>query len=216
MRTLVDSRRSASWPEVLMLVEHDPVLTLGRRSQDEDLLVSAASLREAGITVHRIERGGLVTYHGPGQLVAYPVFHLRRLGVGVATFVRNLEEVILSTLAEFGITGRREMGHPGAWVGTRKIASIGLAVRRGVAFHGLALNYDPDMSHFDLINPCGLNASTMTSMRLELGRPIDPAALRRSLAAHFARIFGLDLIPWTLDRLRVRLDEAGRIQAAVA
>lgn len=200
MRRLVDQKRRFPFPEVLILLEHEPVLTMGRRAGESDILAPEALLAEKGIHVHKVERGGLITYHGPGQLVAYPIFNLRAMGLPVPELVYGLEEIILHTLSDFGIVAEREAGKRGVWVEREKIASIGVAVRGGVSFHGLALNYDPDLAHFDLINPCGLSGVRMTSMRKLLGRPINPSDLRSKVAGHFSRQFKLDLKKWSFQK----------------
>jgi lipoate-protein ligase B len=193
MRRLVDQKRRGSFPEVLILLEHEPVLTMGRRAESSDILVAEEALIQEGITVHKVERGGLITYHGPGQLVAYPIFNLRTLGVTVIDLVNGLEEIVLNTLSDFNIEGKRNAGQRGIWVEREKIASIGVAVQGGISFHGLALNVDPNLHHFDLINPCGLNGVRMTSMRKVLERPIHTSDVRPVMAKHFTRQFNLDL-----------------------
>jgi lipoate-protein ligase B len=198
MRGLVQARL-ADGPDVLILLEHEPVFTLGRRTPPGDILAGETLLARHGIEAHRIERGGLATYHGPGQIVVYPVVRLRPLGLGVAEFVNRLEEMAIRAAADFGLEANRLAGHPGVFVGLRKIASIGLAVRRGVTFHGLALNYNPNLDHFHLINPCGLDPDRISSMTRLLDRPVDPKALRQGLQRHFLTLTGLDLVPWTLD-----------------
>ena len=202
MRGLVDMKHFNGGPEVLILLEHEPVFTMGRQSQTSDILVSSDYLEKKGIAIHRVERGGLITYHGPGQLVAYPIFHLRHMGLGVADMVHRLEEVILKTLSPFGIKGWRREGYRGVWVETDKIASIGIAVRRGITFHGLALNYNTDLAHFDLINPCGLSGVRMTSMAKILGSAIAPAELRRIMSGYFKEVFCLDYSDWSLAEAR--------------
>lgn len=202
MRGLVEAKSGAGLPEILILTEHEPVLTLGRRSEPTDVRVSSACLAEKGIAVHRIERGGLATYHGPGQLVAYPIFDLHSMHLGVGDLVTRLEEVLLRTLADFGLAGNRRPGYRGVWTGDEKIASIGIAVRRGITFHGLALNCNLDLSHFDLITPCGIQGVRMTSMARRLGTPVAAAAVRRTMAEHVADLFGLDFSPWSLDEAR--------------
>jgi lipoate-protein ligase B len=202
MRALLEAKRTAGLPQILMLLEHEPVLTMGRRSSPSEVRVPASCLAEKGIAVHRIERGGLVTYHGPGQLVAYPIFDIQAMGLGVVDLVTRLEEVILMTLADFNITGERKPDYRGVWVGEEKIASIGIAVSHWISFHGLALNYDPDLSHFDLITPCGINGVRMTSMTRKLGEKIDPARLRRIMAGHFADLFRLAFSEWSLEEAR--------------
>lgn len=214
MRGLAEAKRRSPGPEVLMLLEHEPVITMGRRAGTGEITASLQRLRGQGPAVYHIERGGLATWHGPGQLVAYPVFNLKTLRLGVASFVEGLERIIISTLSDFGITACQRDRYPGVWAGADKIASIGLAVRGGITFHGLALNYDPDLSCFDLITPCGLTGVRMTSMAEVLGRSaclraarrqVDPDVLRTRLAAHFAGFFDLDLIPWTLAQAKASL-----------
>jgi lipoate-protein ligase B len=202
MRGLVEIKRRSKWPEILILVEHEPIFTMGRRAEASDILASRDDLAKKGIRVHRVERGGLVTYHGPGQLIAYPIFNLHRMGLGAADLIHGLEEVIMGTLSDFGIHGKRVDAARGVWVESEKIASVGVGVRGGVSFHGLALNADPDLSHFDLINPCGLNGVQMTSMARILGKPVSASKLRNSLAHHFSRRFRLDLTEWPLSQAR--------------
>jgi lipoate-protein ligase B len=202
MRGLVDLKQDSDQPEILILLEHEPVLTMGRRSQLTDIRVSQACLEEQGIAVHRIERGGLITYHGPGQLVAYVLFDLKRMRLGVSDLVQKLEAVILDTLSDFGIQANRIQGYRGVWVGSEKIASIGIAVRRGITFHGLALNYNPNLLHFEMISPCGLEGVKMTSMSKILQTQIHPGQLRDAMARHFSGHFSLELLPWSLEQAR--------------
>jgi lipoate-protein ligase B len=199
MRGLVDWKRNASRPQILILLEHEPVLTMGRRSREEDIRVSRRCLIEKGIAVHRIERGGLITYHGPGQLVVYPVFDLKAMKLGVAELVDGLEAVIIGCLADCGIAGQRREGFRGIWVAGEKIASIGIAVRRGISFHGLSLNVAPDLQHFDLIHPCGIDGVKMTSMARLLSQPVDAGMLRRRMIGYFSRQFDLALSDWSWD-----------------
>jgi lipoate-protein ligase B len=193
MRDAVEIKRNGKCLELLMLLEHDPVLTMGRASVESDILVSDEVLVKKGISIHTVERGGLVTYHGPGQIVAYPVFNLRVMGIGVVDLVWKLEEVLLNALLDFNIKGCRKKGFRGIWTGDDKIASIGVAVRGGISYHGFALNYNPDISCFDLINPCGLNNVRMTSMSVVSGEKVDASILRDSIAFHFSHEFNLEL-----------------------
>jgi lipoate-protein ligase B len=148
----------------LLLLEHPPTYTLGARGKLDNLLVDEASLAQLGASVHRIDRGGDVTFHGPGQLVGYPIIDLSRWGQGPLWYVRSLEAVLIDALASFGIDSQRRPGRPGAWIGDAKIASIGVHVSRGITSHGFALNVDPDLSFFSHIVPCGMPDITMTSM----------------------------------------------------
>jgi len=202
MWKLVDIKHSSRWPEVLIFLEHEPVLTMGSRAKTSDILVSQEHLAKEGIAVHRVERGGLVTYHGPGQLVIYPVFNIHTMGLNVDNLVYGLEEVVLNTLSYFGITGNRREGHRGVWVYQEKIASIGVAIRGGITYHGLAINYGIDLSHFDLIKPCGLNGIRMTSISKILGKSVNSASLRKAIATNFRLQFKLDLSEWSLNQAR--------------
>ncbi|MCB2191145.1 MAG: lipoyl(octanoyl) transferase LipB [Deltaproteobacteria bacterium] len=201
MRRLVALKQQRPSPQVLLLLEHEPVLTMGRRAADNDILAPPELLKREGIAVHRVERGGLMTYHGPGQLVAYPLLDLNVMRLGVGDLVRALERTLLATLADLGVEGNLHEGHPGAWYGDKKLASIGVAVKRGISMHGLALNLDPNLEHFNLINPCGLTgASPMTSVRLVTGHQVDAAKARDLLGSHLCRELGLSSSPWTLER----------------
>ena len=155
--------------DLLLLVEHPPVVTLGRGSQPEHLSTPREFLEGRGIEVHEIERGGDVTFHGPGQLVGYPIFDLAGHKRDLHWFLRGIEEALIVALAPFGIPGQRVAGYTGVWTAGRKIASIGIHVRQWVTWHGFALNVTTDLSYFDLIVPCGIPDVTMTSMQRELG-----------------------------------------------
>ena len=186
----VDRRKTGSGDDVLLLVEHPHVITLGRRRE------SAANVLAAGdVEVVEIERGGDVTYHGPGQLVAYPVVLLVEGERDLHGFLRGLEEAMIATLAEFGLASGREPGKTGVWLdaragGRKKICSMGIACRRWVTFHGLALNVSTDLSYFQRINPCGFQAEVMTSIAQELGVGVAMDDVRASLARQLGRSLG--------------------------
>jgi lipoate-protein ligase B len=157
----------------LLLVEHDPpVITTGRRPCAQHVLATPEQLARAGIEVHATRRGGDVTYHGPGQLVGYPILRLAAIGRSVRAYVHDLEEALIRALDRLGVSAGRAEGMTGVWVGGRKIAAIGVAVSRGVTSHGFALNVAPDLSHFGLIVPCGLTGMGVTSLRECLGRQV--------------------------------------------
>jgi lipoic acid synthetase len=200
-RELLRARQQGLVPDVLLLLEHRPVVTLGRSAAREHLLVSRAALAARGIEVFEVERGGSATYHGPGQLVGYPIFDLRRLGDDVGSYVRTLEAVVIDTLAAFGLQASRRLGYPGVWVGEAKIAALGVAVKRHVTMHGFALNVSTDLDGFAVINPCGLGRPVTSMVRL-LGRHVDLGAVRRVCAESAARHFGLRLERTSLQAVR--------------
>ncbi len=199
MERLAQARRQEAVGDLLLLVEHLPVVTLGRGGGMEDLRVSPAELLRLGVDLRQTDRGGRATYHGPGQLVAYPIL---KLPDDLHAYVDRLEQTAIEVLAEYGIRAGRLPGHPGVWVGEDKIAAIGVAVRDGVTTHGLALNVAPRLSDFTLIIPCGLQDKGVTSMARELGRPIPLADVERSFVRAFSRVFrvqvesGLQRAPW--------------------
>jgi lipoyl(octanoyl) transferase len=195
-RRLARARQSGALPEdVLILLQHPRVITLGRGARSANIVAPLAALAERGVEVHEIERGGDVTYHGPGQLVGYPILDLRGHRQDVHWYLRQLEEVLIRAAAAFGISAVRVPGYTGVWVGDRKLASIGVHVSRWVTWHGFALNVSTDLSDFDLIVPCGIEAVQMTSVERELGRAVAVAEVAREVAARFAELFGLALQP---------------------
>ncbi|MHC5034511.1 MAG: lipoyl(octanoyl) transferase LipB [Planctomycetota bacterium] len=175
----------------LLLVEHPPTITIGRAGNRADLLADEGQLAELGVEVVETNRGGEVTYHGPGQLVAYPILDLRQRGRDLHRYLRNLEAWLVKLCRGYGVPAHAASPHTGVWVEDRKIASIGIAVRRWVSYHGAALNVSTDLSHFDLIVPCGLRGVTVTSLERELGwaPPLEHVAERA--AACFAECFGM-------------------------
>jgi len=187
-RSLAQRVADAELPGVLLLLEHPHVYTLGRRGKMADILAGPERLRELGIEVHATDRGGEVTYHGPGQLVGYPIVDIRPLG-GPLAFVHGLEAAIVAMLAEFGITAERGAKPTGVWVGDAKIAAIGLKVSRGVSMHGFALNIAPDLSYFDHIVPCGMPGGKVTSMECEVCIA-DMAGVVPVLVRHLSKTFG--------------------------
>lgn len=175
----------------LLLVEHDPpVLTLGRRAREGHVLASRERLARLGIEVHEVSRGGDVTYHGPGQLVAYLILRLDRHGRDVHLFMRNLEESVIRVLARYGVAGGRVEGLTGVWVGHEKVAAAGVAITRWVTYHGIALNVCPQMDHFGLIVPCGIADRGVTSLSALAGREVSVAEVRPLMAECVAEVFG--------------------------
>jgi lipoate-protein ligase B len=193
-RLAAEVKTAAGEEARLVLVEHDPpVITLGRGAHDAgNVLVSKEFLASQGIEVHESSRGGDVTYHGPGQLVGYPILRLDLHGRDVHRYLRDLEEVLLRLLARFGIQGRRSEGLTGVWVGDEKIAAIGVAVSRWVTYHGFALNVDPNLEHFGLIVPCGIRDKGVTSLARVLGRPVTVAQVKGPLVECVVEVFGFD------------------------
>jgi lipoate-protein ligase B len=190
-RELVRLRQADEIPDTLVLLEHPPTFTLGKSGKPANLLVGEAELARRGAALFRIERGGDITFHGPGQLVGYPVFKLTQDLVGVRRFVEGIEAALVAALAELGVTAGTKPGNIGVWTGERKIASLGVAVSRRVTFHGFALNVTTDLAWFGLVNPCGLPAAVMTSVEREGGRA-EPAAARSAVRRAFALEFGLE------------------------
>ena len=197
-------------PDTLVLLEHPHVYTLGRRGVYDDILVSSDRMDRLGIEVHETDRGGEVTYHGPGQLVAYPIINLRRWGGGPLKYVRALERTIIAALAELGITAQAE-GHPtGVWVEDRKIAAIGVKVGRRVTTHGFALNVSTDLSYFEKIVPCGMPGARVTSVSRELGCEVDVDDVAPIVANWFGRVFDMRMATSPLDAPRsVSVDTLG-------
>lgn len=180
-------------PDTLLLVEHPHVYTLGRRGQEEDILIGAEELARLGVEIHRTDRGGEVTYHGPGQLVGYPILNLRRWGGGPLKYVRALERVLIETLAEFGVRAESEGRPTGVWVEDRKIAAIGVKVSRRVTTHGFALNVCPDLSYFDHIVPCGMQGSRVTSLSSEVGHTVAIGDVTPVVVEKFGAVLGLQM-----------------------
>jgi len=202
---LVAARRAGQMGDVLLLLEHPPVITLGRRADASNVLAAPELLARLGVSVHRVERGGDVTYHGPGQLVGYPILDLRQHRQDVGWYVRGLEETLIRALADFGIQGYRIPGLVGVWVKHRgspaKVAAIGARIEQWITYHGFALNVDPDMSYFDLIVPCGIEDKAVVSMGQLLGSAPDFDLVRQRVAAHFAAVFDVELQPATMEAL---------------
>jgi lipoate-protein ligase B len=176
-------------PDLLIFLEHPHVITLGRRGDRSCLIASLEVLDSMGVPVYHVERGGDVTYHGPGQLVVYPILDLKGYGYRLIRYVDQLEEVILRTLKDFGMEAKKDALNRGVWVNGEKIASIGVTIKRWVSYHGVALNYQTDLSYFDLIHPCGLVGKKMTSMEKILGEKIPRERLVERVSFHFKEMF---------------------------
>ncbi|HSB70422.1 MAG TPA: lipoyl(octanoyl) transferase LipB [Candidatus Methylomirabilis sp.] len=187
---LVRRRLLGSIPDSLILVEHTPVVTVGRAKPHGNLRLTPEELAARGVDFFEITRGGDVTYHAPGQLVGYPVFDLRQHGRDVLRFCRNVEAALVAALGDFGLKAEAIPGDAGVWIGEKKIASLGISVRRWVTFHGFALNVSTDLSGFQVIRPCGKDPEVMTSMVALLRHPVSMEEVRRRVVLRFAESFG--------------------------
>lgn len=175
--------------DTLLLVEHEPVITMGRSGREQHLLLSQELLRKRGVTYYEIERGGDVTFHGPGQLVGYPILNIKHGLAGIRPYIERLQDVIIAVLADFGIPATVKDKMIGVWTESGKICSIGVAVKRWVSFHGFALNVNTDLSFFDLIVPCGIKNVTMTSMKEILQRDVEMHDVKEKVKVHFSVLF---------------------------
>lgn len=201
-RELVSLRQKESLPELLLFVEHNHVITFGRAGREENLLSNEEALKKAGVEVVYIERGGDITYHGPGQLVAYPIFDLNYWKKDLHLFLRNLEEVIIQTLSEYDLKAERIKGLTGVWVKGKKVAAIGVAVKKWITLHGFALNVNTDLSYFRFIHPCGIVDKPVTSMQELLGEGIDFEEMMEIVQEKFAGVFGLKIEEKSSDSLQ--------------
>jgi lipoate-protein ligase B len=183
-------RRLTQIPNIVLIVEHPPVITLGARASANKLLAEREKLAQDGIEVVQIRRGGGTTAHNPGQLVFYPILYLPDLGLGISEYIRELEAVGAELLGRLGVQSRRRRGLPGVWVGSKKIASIGVRVSKGITYHGMAVNIQNDLGIFDLLIPCGLDGVEMTSVRKETGRRQPMNVVKRILAELLIEHFG--------------------------
>lgn len=188
-RELVTKRRLNEIEDTIILAEHPPIFTIGRSGSTENLLVSPDSLLKKGISVLPVDRGGDITFHGPGQLVLYPIIDLKTRGRDLHKYMRDLEEVTIRLLKGYGITGRRREGITGVWAGDKKIAFIGVACRNWVMYHGLSININNDLSFFSMIHPCGLKGIKVTSMQEVLGRNISFDDVKNRAMEHMEVIY---------------------------
>ncbi|MFH2055597.1 MAG: lipoyl(octanoyl) transferase LipB [bacterium] len=191
--SLLEKRLAGEIADTWLFLTHPPTITFGRSSHAENLLANERELKEQGIELHEIERGGDVTFHGPGQQIIYPIVDLKERGRDVHRFLRDLEELVIRFLAGFSVAGRRVEGKTGVWVEDRKICSIGVAVRRWVSYHGLALNLTTDLNFFRLIQPCGLPSQTMISLQDLLDLPIDKPKAFYGLVRSIEEVFAVEI-----------------------
>lgn len=190
-RRLLEERRAGRVPDLLLLLQHPPVITLGVKGDGGrgNILATDARLAELGITVHESGRGGDVTYHGPGQIVGYPILDLKPDRCDVHRYVRDLEEVMIRVCADYGVTAGRIQGLTGAWVGAAKIGAIGVRLSRWITMHGFAFNVSTDLDHFRLIVPCGISDRGVTSLERATGRRLSPGEVEERVMERFAEVF---------------------------
>jgi lipoyl(octanoyl) transferase len=193
---LVEQRRSGSVPDLLLLLQHDPVITLGVKGDGgrSNIVATAEALSRLGIEVHETGRGGDVTYHGPGQIVGYPIIDLRPDRCDVHRYVRDLEEVMIRICGDYGLRAGRIKGLTGTWIGGEKIGAIGVRISRWITSHGFAFNVSSNLDHFQLIVPCGISGAGVTSLEKVLGRPVPADQVEDAVTRHFSEIFARDVI----------------------
>ncbi len=193
----------------LVLLSHPPVVTVGRRGTRKHLLVSAEEMSRRGVLLREIDRGGDVTFHGPGQIVGYPIVDLRERARDIHAYLRDIESVIIKVLDRFSIRAGRQKGLTGVWAQQGKLAAIGVAIRRWITYHGFALNVNTDLDYFNLIVPCGIKDREVTSMATILGSQVDEQAVRGALVEEFALVFDFP------DRLEIRAESAGEVRSTL-
>lgn len=198
---LVAGQKTGATDDVLLLLQHPAVLTLGRRADAGNIIASAEELSREGIEVFNVERGGDVTYHGPGQLVGYPILNLRHFKKDVSWFVAAMAEVLVRTLAECGVKGEYRREQTGVWVGDEKIVAIGVRIESWITYHGFAFNVNPNMRHWELIVPCGIADKGVTSLSLLLGQPVQVNDVMPKVAGHFGEVFGVEMSQRRMDEL---------------
>ena len=192
-KKLVEKRRTGSIPDCLILTEHDPVITMGRGTSRRNLLADLATLEARGVELYEIERGGDITFHGPGQLVAYPIIDLTVRGRDVHKYLRDLEHLMIATLMDLGLKAGIKQGLTGVWVDNHKVGAIGVAVSKWVTYHGLALNVNTDLDYFKMINPCGITRYPVGSASQLLGQQLSLDHVAEMLAVNFADLFGYEM-----------------------
>jgi lipoate-protein ligase B len=194
-RQLVCRRIGETIPDTLILAAHPPVFTIGRKGSRQEILARPEQLWREGIEVVEADRGGAVTYHGPGQLVAYPILNLNEHGRDIHKLLHMYEDVVISVLAHFGIKGRTMDEYPGVWTeNNAKICALGIGITRWVSYHGFALNINTNLDHYRYIIPCGISHLGVTSIQQELGQPVDENQVRRLVALEFCRVFDLAML----------------------
>ena len=188
---LVRARAKGQITDFLLLLQHPPVFTIGRFRGTNEIIAPPEVLSREGIEVFDTNRGGSTTYHGPGQLIGYPILNLKELSLSIRDYIWRLEEVIIRLLGDFGISGGRNAKYPGVWVGNEKICSLGINVSHYITMHGFALNISTDLKHFDYINPCGISGAVMTSISRILNYPVETETTIEPLLRHYTSVFGV-------------------------
>jgi len=196
------ARSDGAIGDVLLLTEHEPVYTLGKGANENHVLAGAAELKSRNIDLHHIDRGGDVTFHGPGQLVGYPILDLNQHYLDVHKYLRDLEEVLMSALGTYGIAAERSEGYTGVWTRGEKIAAIGVRMQRWITMHGFALNVSTDLSYFDRIIPCGIFHKGITSMEQASGATMNMEAVAGVVINQFESVFGVEASSMSVDELR--------------
>ncbi len=192
-KKMVRDRAEGIIPDTLLITEHEPVLTMGRGTDLRNLLVSEKTLRESGVDLHEVERGGDITFHGPGQAVLYPIIDLRERGRDVRRYLRDLEQFVIESLADLGLEASVKDGLTGIWVNDLKVGAIGVAVSKWIAYHGVAINVNTDLDYFKLINPCGITQYPVGSVSRLVGREIKLAHFNDLLVKHFVEYFDYEV-----------------------
>lgn len=187
--------------DIVLLLQHNSVFTVGRSARLNDLIVSKDFLKRKGIQIVKVERGGNITYHGPGQFIMYPIVDLHLARLGVAEFIGNLEEVMIRAASDFGVRAERNSINRGVWVENKKLGSVGIAIRRGISFHGFAINVNLNLKPFEWINPCGLKNICMTSIEQELSSKVSLHGFQNSIKRHTKSVFGIGLEMSSLKEL---------------
>lgn len=201
-KKLVELRIQDKINDTLILLEHPPVFTITRKDTIKNILVSPDKLKEKGISVCKTNRGGDITYHGLGQLVGYPIMDLKEHGKDLHKYIRNIEEMIINLLIDYGISAHRDKRHPGVWVEEEKIAAIGISVKSSwITMHGFSLNINPDLDHYSLIVPCGITDRGITSLSKLLGTSVSQKEVREKLIEHYGEVFNLSTRNITLEEI---------------
>ncbi len=203
LRILAARKKRIISTDIILLLEHLPVFTLGRRGGLKNLIVPENFLKNQGIPVVHVERGGDITFHGPGQIVVYPIINLKEARLKVIEYVGKLEEIMIRTVAAWGIKAERNLVHRGIWVGNNKLGSLGIAVRRGISFHGFALNVSLPLKPFDWINPCGIQGIGITSIAHEISESVCVNQVRNILKQNIEAVFGVALANTSMSELQL-------------